>query len=176
LSKSAMAMIVESSKYLTEVELAVAKGRNFVLGVSALPGPDGPGNSLWFGPGLAVVRSDAEREANALHVLDWYYARDAQVYWSQRTSYLPTRRSLIEDELSVSENPARTQLLQVVLDADARGSWVSWPLFTNRMACRASLLRAMLFIGERDSQPRAYINTAVTACNTVVQPVIEGAP
>ena len=55
LSKSSMAMIVESSKYMNEVEYAVAKGRNFSLSVNALPGPAGTGSSLWFGPGLAVV-------------------------------------------------------------------------------------------------------------------------
>ena len=82
-----------------------------------------------------------------------------------------SRRSLIEDELNTSEDSTRNQLLEVVLEADSQGSWVSWPLFTNRMACRASLLRALLFIGERDTQPRDYINTAATACNTAVQPI-----
>jgi len=176
LSKNSMAMIVESSKYLNEVEDAVAKGRNFTLSVSALAGPTGTGSSLWFGPGLAVVSSNAEREENALRVMDWFYAKDMQEQWSQQTSYLPIRRSLIEDELSVGEDPARSQLLEVVLEADSRGSWVGWPLFTNRMACRASLLRALLFIGERDTQPRAYINTAATACNTVVQPILPSLP
>ena len=171
LSKSSMAIIVESSKYLDEVEFAVAKGRNFLLSVSTLAGPTGTGSSLWLGPGLAVVSSNTEREENALHVMDWFYAKDAQEIWSQRTSYLATRRSMIESELNVGENLTRNQLLEVVLEADSRGSWVSWPLFTNRMACRASLLRTMLLIGERDSQPRDYINTAVTACNTVVKPI-----
>jgi ABC-type glycerol-3-phosphate transport system substrate-binding protein len=176
LSKSSMAMIVESSRYLNEVERAVAKGRNFLLSVSVFPGPDGTGSSLWFGPGLAVVSSNAEREENALRVLDWFYAEQAQQYWSQQTAYLPVRRSLIEDELSVSESSTRSQLLEVVLDADSRGSWVRWPIFTNRMACRASLLRTLLLIGDKDSQPRDYINTTVTACNTTVQPIIQALP
>lgn len=176
LSKSSMAMIVASSKYLNEVEDAVAKGRNFSLRVSALPGPNGAGSSLWFGPGLAVVRSNTEREENALHVIDWFYAAETQEQWSQLTLYLPTRRSLIEDELNAGVDVTRNQLLEVVLEADSRGSWVSWPLFTNRMACRASLLRALLFLGERDTQPRDYINTAATACNTVVQPILPLSP
>jgi ABC-type glycerol-3-phosphate transport system substrate-binding protein len=176
LSKSSMAMIIESSRYLREVEDAVIAGRNFLLSVSALPAPDSIGSSLWQGPGLAVVSTDAVREKNALYVLDWFYAEDAQDYWSQQTSYLPVRRSLIEEEVNTGEDPTRNQLLEVVLKADSEGTWVAWPLFTNRMACRASLLRAMLFIGERDSQPQAYINTAVTACNTVVQPIEEGVP
>jgi ABC-type glycerol-3-phosphate transport system substrate-binding protein len=171
LSKSSMAMIVESSRYLDEVEHAVAKGRNFLLGVSAFPGPEGTGSSLWFGPGLAVVSSNVEREENALRVLDWFYTEQAQQYWSQQTAYLPVRRSLIEDELLESESTTRNQLLEVVLNADSRGSWVRWPIYTNHMACRASLLRTLLLIGDRDSQPRDYINTAVTACNTAVQPI-----
>jgi ABC-type glycerol-3-phosphate transport system substrate-binding protein len=176
LSKSSMAVIVESSNSLKEIEDAVAKGRNFFLSVSALAGPTGTGSSLWLGPGLAIVSSDANREENALRVMDWFYGKNAQELWSQQTAYLPTRRSMIEDELSTGENPARNLLLEVVLETDSRGSWVSWPLFTNRMACRASLLRAMLFLGERDSEPRAYINTAATACNTVVQPILPPLP
>ncbi len=171
LSKSSMAMILESSKYLNNVEDAVAKGRNFSLSVSALPGPAGMGSTLWFGPGLAIIHSTPEREENALHVMDWFYAADTQQEWSQRTLYLPTRRSLIVDEQKTNEDSTRNQLLEVVLEADSQGSWVSWPLFTNRMACRASLLRALLFMGERDTQPRDYINTAATACNTAVQPI-----
>ena len=173
LSQSSIAMILETSTYLDEIEDEVAKGRNFYLRVSALPGPAGPGPSLWFGPGLAIIKSNSVREEHALRVLEWFYSLDTQKKWSEYTAYLPIRRSLIQDELLSSENPVRQQLLQIALDADLLGSWVSWPLFTNRMACRASLLRAMLFIGERDSEPRAYINTAATACNTVVQPITQ---
>ena len=158
--------------YIKEIEQAVAQGRNLSLSLNAMVGPDGTGSSLWSGPGLAVVSSGAEREKNALHVMGWFYGKHAQEQWSQQTAYLPIRRSLIVEELSTSEDSTRNQLLNITLEADSRGNWVSWPLFTNRMACRASLLRALLFIGERETQPRDYINTAVTACNTVVQPIL----
>ncbi|MDF1515529.1 MAG: extracellular solute-binding protein, partial [Anaerolineae bacterium] len=171
LSKSSMAMIVGSSNDLADIEQAIAQGRNFVLNLNPMVGLTGTGSSLWSGPGLAVVSSNSQREENALHVLNWFYSKEMQEQWSQQTAYLPIRRSLIEVEKTTSEDPAKNQLLDIVLMADLQGNWVSWPLFTNRMACRASLLRALLFFSEQDTLPRDYINTAVTACNTVVQPI-----
>jgi ABC-type glycerol-3-phosphate transport system substrate-binding protein len=41
LSRSSMAMLVESSLRLADIDQAVIAGRNFKLGVSELPGPDG---------------------------------------------------------------------------------------------------------------------------------------
>jgi multiple sugar transport system substrate-binding protein len=171
LSRSSMAMLVESSLRLADIDQAVIAGRNFKLGVSELPGPDGPGPTLWYGPGMVIVAPEGDRRDAALNVLGWFYSTEAQATWSANTDYLPVRRSLIESRLTAEGLIAtETALLQMTLRAADQGTWVAWPRFTDNMACRASLLRGLLSIGQDVTTPGAYIDTAVTACNTGVKP------
>lgn len=166
LSRGSMAMIVESSERFAEIQEAVVAGRNFTLGVSALPGSTGPGSTLWYGPGIVVTASSAEQQQAALDVLRWFYSLEAQTLWSSITGYLPVRRSLIAQRLSAEPLISRQQMLASVLDAAERASWVAWPEYADRMACRASLLRGLLSLSRPDAQPAAYISTAATVCNT----------
>jgi len=171
LSHSSMAMLIESSMHLKEIERAVINGRNFKLGLTALPGPSGPGPTLWHGPAVAIVSPAGERRAAALSVLEWFFSSTAQSTWSTMTHYLPVRRSLIEARLN-TENllEIEANLLQIALAAADNGTWVAWPRYTDNMACRASLLRALLALKESTPTPGAYIDIAVTACNTAVKP------
>lgn len=171
LSRSSMAMLLESSLRLDEIDQAVIAGRNFKLGVSELPGPVGPGPTLWYGPGMVVVAPEGKRRDAALSVLGWFFSTEAQATWSANTDYLPVRRSLIESRLQTEGlKSAEARLLELTLAAVDRAAWVAWPRFTDNMACRASLLRGLLSIGEGVTMPGAYIDTAVTACNTGVKP------
>lgn len=171
LSHSSLAMLVESSLRLDNIDRAVIGGRNFKLGVSALPGPAGPGPTLWYGPGMVIVAPEGERRDAALTVLGWFFSTEAQAMWSANTAYLPVRRSLIESRLTTEGLVAvETELLKITLAAADQATWVAWPRFTDNMACRASLLRGLLSIREGVSTPGAYIDTAVTACNTGVKP------
>ena len=173
LSKSSMAVVVESSERLADVERAILAGRNFPLGISPLPGLAGPGTTLWYGPGLMVSTPEGSRQTDALRVLSWFFSSEAQTYWGEKTDYLPVRRSVIESALAEAEltgaTATETSLLQLTLAAADSESWIVWPPATDRMACRASLLRALLAfqLGEADTD--AYIDTAVTACNTGVE-------
>ncbi|MFN2282897.1 MAG: hypothetical protein ACK2UQ_00625, partial [Anaerolineae bacterium] len=172
LSRSSMAMLVESSLRLADIDQAVIAGRNFKLGASELPGPDGPGRTLWYGPGMLIVAPEGDRRDAALNVLGWFYSTEAQTIWSANTDYLPVRRSLVESRVTTEGLIAvETALLQMTLRAADQSTWVAWPRFTDNMACRASLLRGLLSIGQQDvTTPGAYIDTAVTACNTGVKP------
>jgi len=171
LSHSSMAMLVESSLRLNDIDQAVIAGRNFKLGVSALPGPAGPGPTLWYGPGMVIVAPEGDRRDAALSVLGWFFSTEAQAMWSANTDYLPVRRSLIESRLQIEGLKAvEMSLLQMTLSAADQATWVAWPRFTDNMACRASLLRGLLSIGEGVTTPGAYIDTAVTACITGVKP------
>ncbi len=171
LSHSSLAMLVESSLRLDTLDQAVIAGRNFKLGVSALPGPAGPGPTLWYGPGMAIVAPEGARRDAALTVLGWFFSTEAQAMWSANTDYLPVRRSLIESRLRIEGlKSVETGLLEITLAAADQATWVAWPRFTDNMACRASLLRGLLSIGEGVTTPGAYIDTAVTACNTGVKP------
>ncbi len=171
LSHSSLAMLVESSLRLDDIDQAVIAGRNFKLGVSALPGPAGPGPTLWYGPGMAVVAPEGGRRDAALNVLGWFFSSEAQAMWSVNTDYLPVRRSLIESRSQTEGlKNVETDLLEITLAAADQATWVAWPRFTDNMACRASLLRGLLSIGEGVTMPGAYIDTAVTACNTGVKP------
>jgi len=171
LSHSSMAMLVESSLRIAEIDRAVITGRNFKLGVSAPPGPDGPGSTLWYGPGMVIVAPEGDRRDAALNVLGWFFSTEAQAIWSANTAYLPVRRSLIESRLETAGlKVVETGLLEMTLAAADQETWVAWPRFTDTMACRASLLRGLLSIGQGVETPGAYIDTAVTACNTGVKP------
>jgi len=149
LSKSSMAVVVESSQRLADVERAILAGRNFPLGISPLPGLAGPGTTLWYGPGLMVSTPEGSRQ--------------------------------METE---SATAMETSLLQLTLAAADFESWIVWPPATDRMACRASLLRALLAFQLEEADTDAYIDTAVTACNTGVgfrlqptpTPIEEAAP
>lgn len=170
LSHSSLAMMLESSMRLVHVEQAVADGRNFRLDVSALPGPAGPGPTLWYGPGMVVIAPEGDRRDAALSALGWFFSVDAQADWRAATHYLPVRRSLIEARLDEEISPVEAQLLRITLDAANNGSWVAWPPHTNDMACRASLLRGLLSLKDGTTDPGAYTSIAVTACNTGVRP------
>lgn len=171
LSHSSMAMLVESSLRLDEIDRAVIAGRNFKLGVSELPGPVGPGPTLWYGPGMVIVAPEGSRRDAALNVLGWFFSTEAQALWSANTDYLPVRRSLIESRLETAGLVAvEMDLLEMTLATADHENWVAWPRFTDNMACRASLLRGLLSIGQGVTTPGAYIDTAVTACNTGVKP------
>lgn len=170
LSKSSMALIVESSEHIDEVQRAVFGGRNFSLGISELPGPEGPGPTLWYGPGLMITAPEGERQEAALKVMSWFLSPASQRYWGETTAYLPVRRSVLQDALegvdqSVAAN-SEAKLWTLALAAADRDAWVAWPPATNRIACRASLLRGLLALQQVDVDTRAYVDTAVTACNT----------
>jgi len=172
LSKSSMAVVVESSERLADVERAILAGRNFPLGISALPGLEGPGTTLWYGPGLMVLTPEGSRQNDALRVLSWFFSTEAQSTWGEMTDYVPVRRSVIESALVETElttaTAMETSLLQLTLAAADSESWIVWPPATDRMACRASLLRALLAFQLEEADTDAYIDTAVTACNTGV--------
>ena len=172
LSKSSMAVVVESSERLADVERAILAGRNFPLGISALPGLAGPGTTLWYGPGLMVITPEGLRQNDALRVLSWFFSPEAQSTWGEMTDYVPVRRSVIEKALAETElttaTAMETSLLQLTLATADSESWIVWPAATDRMACRASLLRALLAFQLEEADTDAYIDTAVTACNTGV--------
>jgi|GEM_PF-585854 len=169
-SHSSMAMLVESTLRRGEIARAVVSGRNFKVDAGQLPGPAGPGPSLWYGPGMVVIAPEGDRRDAALSVLGWFFSTEAQTIWSAGTAYLPVRRSLIANRLQAgSLTPVEAGLLQMTLMAAEQGTWVAWPRFTDNMACRASLLRGLLSIGQATTMPGAYIDTAVTACNTGVK-------
>ncbi len=172
LGKSSMAMIFESSEYLPEIERAILSGRNFQLSLDPLPGPDGPGPTLWYGPGLMVSAPDSERQDAALKVMSWFLAPEAQRYWGETTEFVPVRRSVLQsalDEAGVATSVStEDRLWQLTLDAADSGAWVAWPQATNRITCRASLLRGLLALQDEEADANAYVDTAVTACNTGV--------
>ncbi len=171
LSHSSMAMLVESSLRLKEIERAVSNGRNFKLDVAALPGSAGPGPTLWYGPGMVLIASQETHRDAAHTVIEWFYSTEAQTTWSELTHYLPVRRSLIAARLNAASLPETEKtLLDLTLTTADNGTWVAWPRYVDNMACRASLLRGLLALKENTPTPGAYIDIAVTACNTGVKP------
>jgi ABC-type glycerol-3-phosphate transport system substrate-binding protein len=172
LSKSSMAMMVESSQRLSDIEAAILSGRNFPLDLAPLPGNTGAGPTLWYGPGLMVSAPEGPRQEAALKVFSWFYSPAAQMTWGDMTTYLPLRRTVVEGwlaDMDVGPIPSpEAQLWQLTLNAADSGAWFSWPLVTNRITCRASLLRGLLAFQREDADVNAYIDTAVTACNTGV--------
>ena len=182
LSRSSMAMIIESSESLRDIEYAILTGRNFQLRVTPVAGSDGPGPTLWYGPGIMVSAPDAERQEAALKVMYWFFSPESQRYWGEVTEYVPIRRSVVEAMLEAalpsSTSPVvsdraklEESLWRLTLEAADSGKWVGWPQPTNRITCRASLLRGLLALQDASADARAYVDTAVTACNTGVTSV-----
>ena len=172
LGRSSMAMIAESSESLLQIEQAILTGRNFDVSVNPLPGPNGPGPTLWYGPGLMITAPEVQRQDAALKAMAWFFSPEAQRTWGSTTRYLPIRRSVIELELEdVERTPTGAlfaKLWQLTLDAADQGTWVAWPQATNRITCRASLLRGLLALQSPEADAAAYVDTAATACNTGV--------
>ncbi|MHB1319091.1 MAG: ABC transporter substrate-binding protein, partial [Anaerolineae bacterium] len=81
LGRSSMAMIAESSESLLQIEQAILTGRNFDVSISPLPGPNGPGPTLWYGPGLMVTAPEVHRQDSALQVMAWFFSPEAQRTW-----------------------------------------------------------------------------------------------
>jgi len=174
LSHGVLALIIESSLHRPVIEQSVIEGRNFSLSLSAIPGPIGPGHSLWYGPGLMLIAPQGERQTAAGEVLTWFFGPDAQKIWTTDTDYLPIRRSLVEKRLTQAQaefteqqRSPEIQLLTLTIDAADKDQWVVWPRDTNRIACRAALLRTLLSLGGQ-SMPGTYIKAATMACNNGV--------
>jgi len=119
-----------------------------------------------------VTAPDIVRQEAALQAMAWFLSPEAQRTWGATTRYLPIRRSVIELELEeVGQTPAgalSAELWSLALDAADQGTWVAWPEATNRITCRASLLRGLLALQHPEADAVAYVDTAVTACNTGV--------
>ena len=173
LGQGAMAMIVESSLNYSEVADAVSRGQNFPIGVSPLPGPEGIGPTLWYGPGLAVTASEPERQAAAFRVMAWFLSDEAQALWGDMTPYIPVRRPTIANALTEERltNELERKIWSIALQTTKDRTWVTWPHATYHRTCRASLLRSLLALGTDNADPIAYVNAAVTSCNTSLRSV-----
>ncbi len=172
LSNATMAMLVASSLYLPDIERTVIEERNFVLDVGKLPHRTGePERTLWYGPGMIALATDAARQDAALQVMGWFFSPDAQTIWSTSTNYLPVRRSLIETRQSVSESIPERRMLQITLDVADLGAshWVILPRQTRSSVCRAALVRTLIsFRSVEMSSVALSLEAAVNACNMEV--------
>lgn len=169
LGQGAMAMIVESSLNYPNVVRAVSEGQNFPIGVSPLPGSEESGPTLWYGPGMLVTAPEEAQQAAAFRVMAWFLSDEAQTLWGEMTDYIPVRRSVLEaqlDEESSTISDVEREIWSLTLQSAEQWAWVAWPHATYHRSCRASLLRALLALGTENADPSAYVNTAVTSCNT----------
>lgn len=153
LGGSLLPLVVESSLLLPDMERAVTAGRNFVLRAGALPGLEGPGPLLWYGPGVMSIAPAGPRREAAMQALIWFLSPDAQLDWYGATHYLPVRRSLIEELQRQSASTTMPALLELTLESAARGRWVAWPHHTNAANCRAALVRALLELEKESALP-----------------------
>ncbi len=174
-SHSALAMIVESSLRRGKIERAVVEGRNFALRIEALVGPVGPGRTLWYGPGLTLVAPEGPRLQAAQAVMTWYFTPEAQTTWSERTEYLPVRRSLIVARADATTSPLELRLLEITLHAAQHDTWVAWPRHTNHVTCRAALLQGLLAL-DGEASPAGLVTQMAAACNQAVLVPVEAQP
>lgn len=174
-SHSSVALMVESSLRLFTIEQAVAKGRNFTLEVESLPGPAGPGRTLWYGPGLTLIAPEGARQQAAQTVLTWFFTPAAQTTWSTATHYLPVRRSLIEARAAAATSPAELRLLEITQAAAVNNTWVAWPRYTNTITCRAALLRGLLSL-KGETPARSLVEMVSLTCNQSILESGEGQP
>lgn len=153
LGGSLLPLVVESSLLLPDMERAVAAGRNFVLRAGALPGREGPGPLLWYGPGVMSIAPEGPRREAAMQALIWFLSPDAQLDWYRATNYLPVRRSVIEGLQRQSISTTTEALLQLTLESATRGHWVAWPHHAYAAHCRAALVRTLLELEKASALP-----------------------
>ncbi|MBN1877525.1 MAG: extracellular solute-binding protein [Anaerolineae bacterium] len=166
LSNSSMAMLVESSLRLSEIEQSVTGGRNFSLGAGAIPGLVGPGQTLWNGPGVLCISPSGPRREAAMHVLSWFYTPEAQQIWSEATNYLPVRTSLLKARVETESGALMTILAQLALDAAQKQMWVAWPRHISAQSCRSALRQTLFSLGSETLMPSVYVEQATAACNS----------
>lgn len=173
LGQGAMAMILESSLNYPQVADAVNRGQNFPIGISPLPGPEEDGPTLWYGPGMVVTAPETEQQAQAFRVMAWFLSDEAQALWGEMTDYVPVRRSTIAEQLTEDglTDDLEREIWTIALQSAERGAWVAWPHATYHRLCRASLLRSLMALGTDNADPAAYLNAAVTSCNTSLRSV-----
>lgn len=170
-SDSAMAMLVESSMNRQAIEAAVTAESNFTLGLASLPGPVGPGATLWYGIGVMSTQSSGPRYDAAQTVLEWMLEPETQLEWGEQTEYLPVRVSGLEAQLAtLSDNTGiKRDLLQLTLRAAESGTWAIWPVQAHSQNCRAALVHALTNLNSELPAHEALQN-AVVICNAELIP------
>ncbi len=170
-SDSTMAMLVESSLSRRGIENAVAAESNFTLGLGRLPGPTGPGATLWYGIGIIPTQPNGPRHDAAQVVLEWLLQPEAQIAWAEKTHYLPVRNSSIAAQLAALAVDAaiERELLQLTLQAADNGAWAIWPVQAQGQNCRAALVNALAALNS-ELPAHEVLQSAMTTCNTELNP------
>ena len=170
-SDGTLSMLPGSSLWWSAIAQAVNAEHNFTARAGALPGPQGPGLSLWRGPGLLLLTPEGPRHAAAQQVMEWFLSPTAQRAWSDATHYLPVRRSLVESRLADSTlDPLAGDLLRLTLQAADEETWFPWPDRANEPACRAALVRGLLALNDEQFSPDEVLAAIVIACGAEIFP------
>lgn len=170
-SDSTMAMLIESSMNRRAIEATVKAESNFTLGLAGLPGPVGPGPTLWYGIGIMSTQSSGPRYDAAQTVLEWLLEPETQLEWAERTEYLPVRVSGLEAQLAALPDNAgiKQDLLQLTLSVAEGGAWAIWPVQAHNRNCRAALVQALTSLNSELPAHEALQNAAAV-CNAELIP------
>ena len=170
-SEGTLSLLPGSSLWWSAIAQAVNAEHKFTARAGALPGPEGPGLSLWRGPGLLLLTPEGPRHAATQQVMEWFLSPEAQREWSDATHYLPVRRSLVENRLQDSTlDPLAGDLLRLTLQAADEETWAIWPNHADEPACRAALVRGLLALNDEQSSPDEVLAAIVNACGAEVSP------
>jgi len=96
----------------------IAKAVNgaFELGIAAIPtAPGKPVRSLFSGTNLAIMKSTPEKQQAAWDFIVWLTQTKQSAYWTVQTSYLPVRKSALNEQI-LKDFIAQTPRLKVALD------------------------------------------------------------
>src|SRR5579859_5283022 len=96
----------------------IAKAVNgaFELGIVAIPTAAGkPVRSLFSGTNLAIMKSTPEKQQAAWDFVVWLTQTKQSAYWTVQTSYLPVRKSALNEQI-LKDFIAQTPRLKVALD------------------------------------------------------------
>ncbi len=163
-----IAMLIDSSQRLMEIEQQRIQGRRFSLSLGPVPAIDGPGPTLWYGPGLLLLAPEGPRRQAALQAMNWFISPEAQQIWRTTTQQLPVRRTLLETYLqdNTDHTTGENALFALTLEAADTGQWAIWPNHPNAAGCRAALLEGMFHMGQTTA-PEALLITIQAQCKGV---------
>ncbi|HEY3062567.1 MAG TPA: ABC transporter substrate-binding protein [Chloroflexota bacterium] len=102
----------------------IAKAVNdaFEIGIAPVPVATGKQvKSLFSGTNLAIMKSSPEKEQAAWNFIKWLTDTKQSAYWSVQTSYLPVRKSAMNEQI-LKDYIAKTPRLKVALDMIPTGA------------------------------------------------------
>lgn len=143
----------------------IAKAVNGAFELSMAPIPTSPGKpvrSLFSGTNLAIMKSTPEKQQAAWDFIKWLTETKQSAYWSAQTTYLPVRKSALNEQV-LKDFIAATPRFKVALDLIPTG--VAGISVAGWADARTFLQDAVTAADAQTADPKQALDDAATKSN-----------